>query len=41
MTKEDVQRNAQEKKLHNAEAMQDFIEKSEGKTVGILNKKNI
>ena len=41
MTKEDVQKNAQEKRIHNAEVMQDFIEKSEGKTVGILNRKNI
>ena len=41
MTKEDVQKNAQEKRLHNAEVMQDFIEKAEGKTVGILNKKNL
>ena len=38
MTKEDVQRNAQEKRIHNAEVMQDFIEKAEGKTV---DKKNI
>ena len=41
MTKEDVQKNAQEKRLHNAEVMQDFIEKAEGKTIGILNRKNI
>ena len=41
MTKEDVQKNAQEKRLHNAEVMQDFIEKAKGKTVGILNRKNI
>ena len=41
MTKEDVQKNAQEKRLHNAEVMQDFLEKAEGKTVGILNRKNI
>ena len=40
MTKEDVQKNAQ-KRLHNAEVMQDFIEKAEGKTIGILNRKNI
>ena len=30
-----------EKRIHNAEVMQDFIEKAEGKTVGILNKKNL
>ena len=41
MTKEDIQKNAQEKRLHNAEVMQDFIEKAEGKTIGILNRKNI
>ena len=41
MTKEDVQKNAQEKRHHNAEVMQDFIQKAEGKTVGILNRKNI
>ena len=41
MTKEDVQRYAQEKRLHNAEVMQEFLEKAEGKTVGILNRKNI
>ena len=41
MTKEDVQNNAQEKRQHNAEVMQDFVEKAEGKTVGILNKKNL
>ena len=41
MTKEDVQNNAQEKRLHNAEVMQNFIEKAEGKTIGILNRKNI
>jgi len=36
MTKEDVQRNAQEKRLHNTEVMQEFLEKADGKTVGIL-----
>ena len=41
MTKEDVQKNAQEKRQHNAEVMQEFLEKAEGKTVGILNKKNL
>ena len=41
MTKEDVQKNAQEKRQHNAEVMQEFIEKAEGKTVGILNRKNV
>ena len=41
MTKEDVQKNAQEKRQHNAEVMQDFVEKAEGKTIGILNKKNL
>ena len=41
MTQEDVQKNVQEKRLHSAEVMQDFIEKSEGKTVGIPNRKNI
>jgi len=41
MTKEDVQKNAQEKRQHNAEIMQDFIEKAEGKIVGSLNRKNI
>ena len=41
MTKEDVQINAQEKRQHNAEVMQEFLEKAEGKTVGILNKKNL
>ena len=41
VTKEDVQRNALEKRQHNAEVMQDFIEKAEGKTIGILNRKNI
>ena len=41
MTEEDVQKNAQEKREHNAEVMQDFIEKANGKTVGILNRKNI
>ena len=41
MTQEDVQKNAQEKRLHYAEVMQDFIEKAEGKTIGILNRKNI
>ena len=40
-TMEDVKKNAHEKRLHNAEVMQEFIEKAEGKTVGILNKKNI
>ena len=37
----DVQKNAQKKRLHNAEVMQDFIEKAEVKTIGILNRKNI
>jgi len=41
ITKEDVQKNAQEKRLHNAEVLQDLIEKAEGKTIGILNRKNI
>ena len=41
MTKEDGQNNAQEKRQHNAEVMQDFIEKAEGKTIGILDRKNI
>ena len=41
MTKDDVQKNAQEKRQHNAEVMQDFVEKAKGKTVGILNKKNL
>ena len=41
ITKEDVQKNAQEKRQHNAEVMQEFLEKAEGKTVGILNKKNL
>ena len=41
MTKDDVQKNAQEKREHNAEVMQDFVEKANGKTVGILNKKNL
>ena len=41
MSKEDVQKNALEKRLHDAEVMRDFIEKAEGKTVGILNRKNI
>ena len=36
-----MKKNAQEKRHHNAEVLQDFIEKSEGKTVGILNRKNI
>ena len=41
MTKEDVQKNAQEKRQHNAEVMQDFLDKAEGKPLGILNRKNI
>ena len=41
MTKDDVQKNAQEKRQHNAEVMQDFVKKAKGKTVGILNKKNL
>ena len=39
MTMEDVQKNAHEKRLHNAEVMQEFFEKAEGKTVGILNRR--
>ena len=41
MTKDDVQKNAQEKRQHNAEVMQDFVERAKGRTVGILNKKNL
>jgi len=36
-----VQNNAQEKRQQNEEVMKDYVEKVEGKTVGILNKKNL
>ncbi len=41
MTLEDVQRNAEEKRKHNDEILNKFYEEIEGKTVGILNRKNI
>ena len=40
MTKEGVQRNAQEKRQHNAEVMQDFIEKAEGKSSDVPGPQN-
>ena len=41
MTKEDVQKNSEIKRQHNLEVLQNFYDEIEGKTVGILNKKNI
>ena len=41
MTMEDVQKIAYEKRLRNAEVMQEFFKKAEGKTVGIQQKEHI
>ena len=41
MTLEDIQNNAKEKRKHNEEVLNKFYEEVEGKTVGILNRKNI
>ena len=41
MTLEDVQNHAKEKRKHNEEVLNKFYEEVEGKTVGILNRKNI
>ena len=41
MTKEDVQKNSEAKRQHNLEVLHKFYDEVEGKTVGILNKKNV
>jgi len=41
MNREDVQRNAEEKRKYNEEVLNEFYDKVEGKNVGILNKKNL